>query len=817
MDLVGVASTAIDDWSSQLYCPWCGEDAWAISNYFQCCNPACTTQTATAEDLLAKHLGSYKQAAHYAATKYRTEVDEVEATRRAMQRAVLDLWLEFCLTPPTTEALQAINRIQSKGFGIRQSRFNSIVLDPAQVSTLIDLAEETGASYPDAWRTQRPGLMRAFCVQTRPYAIDRIILVGGRGREEEIVWDRYTAGFCSLIGLTPRQPRIVAANIEVMLRLQHDLAALGCREEVASIHLDLFQGEPCPRWAAQEQRLLVAAPRHCRQHSNADFFGPGDVVRIQHAIDQFPGIERNIRGLMIDNVMAMQPRDAAIPWAGLRCGIIAGMIPRHVTQVTPACASIFEQTGTKSEDAVALVEYFKRQERHQLAKDFELLSLTRVISRDAKSVIKETANDYRVVRGVDTATLANFSLRIHSLVTFRQHNADRYCRATLRCGGTVMDVMFPLNILHDRVQGLEDELQRQLTVADRASEARLMPTVIDVGRFRNHVIPHLRNQAAKALPVRGVDLLGWSENRKTFTFPGFVVTMDGVERTSDVLCPSIASLRHFRALRPRQWAESCPVVTDQACRDIIAMLLASCVRYFRRCVTRPIQIAQSSDAMTVLDKLLAAFGQTEIYPLNVNAREGARIEGVNGYPLVAAGPRASASSSSMSPYLHLTDQGYLLPTSPDPQQAEAGARAAQHCLRTVVEWCIVTGGDTFRESPSLEHNRSLLREGHWLIEHVCGVSDWDVTSSESTALERLLEQIPYEEAGQRMTLIDGQHLVIDLRGLDRDSDGILRESRDMGTLAAIEDDKLMSPAVRLLPAIANYYGQDPDVTAVITT
>lgn len=134
----------------------------------------------------------------------------------------------------------------------------------------------------------------------------------------------------------------------------------------------------------------------------------------------------------------------------------------------------------------------------------------------------------------------------------------------------------------------------------------------------------------------------------------------------------------------------------------------------------------------------------------------------------------------------------------------------------MVEWCLATGGDAFQEVPALIHYHSLLREGRWLIEQVCGLNGWTVSHLEATALEKLLAQIPYAEAGRRITLIDGQDLSIDIRGLDHDHDGILREARDMGTIIAINEDQLASSAVRLLPAIATYYGQEPDVTVVVS-
>lgn len=817
MDLVGVKSTPVDAWSSQLFCPWCGEDAWATSDYLQCLSPVCKVQVATSDDLLAKYLGSYEQARQFAAAELRTDPDDPTATRRASERRVLDLWLQFCRTPPTAQTLQALNRFQSAGMGLRQSRFNAVVLNAEQIAALIDLAEATGAEYPDSWRSHRPGVCRAFCVQTRPHTIDRIVvLVGNRGRQEEIVWSRYAAGFCSLIGLTPMHPRLLAADLEVMLKTQHDLAVVGQVEEVAAAFLDVFQGAPCPRWETQNH-LLTAMPRHCKPQRNPDYFGIGDVVRLQKAIDQFPGLERHIRGMMIDSVMEMHPRHLAIPWHNLRRGVIAEMLPGHAAQVTSACASVFEQTGSRPDDAAALISYFKRQHRPQLAQDFAILSLNRTIYQDAKTTIKETANDYRSVRGSDVSTVANFSLRIDSIVTFRHHNADVYCRGTLRCGAAVLPVLFPQNLLHDRVQGLEDELQRQLTVADAVGKSTAIPTVIDVNRFRSYVVPHLRSQAAQAKPAPGVDLLGWSADRKTFTLPGFSVSLDGVVKTSGVLCPSISVLRQFQPVSVKQWAASCPADIDQSCQDVIAMILASCVRYFRRCVTRPVCIAQSSDAMTLLDRLTAAFGQREVYTLNQNLRDGCRVDGVHGYPILAVGPRPVAVTGSQAPFLHLTDQGYVMPTSPDPQQAEAAARAAQYYLKLVVEWCLSTGADDFKEVPSIVYTRSLLREGRWLADHVCGAADWESSvAGASTPIEQLLSQIPYAEAGRRLTLVDGQHLVIDVRDLRRDGDGIMREARDMGTLVAIEGDKIMSPAVRLLPAIANYYGQDPDVTVITT-
>lgn len=783
----------------------------------QCSNPSCQTQVASAEDLLAHAYGDHMVAAQLVAKKFNQQADFSSAKRRKMERAVLDAWVGFCTEPPTNEAMQAVNRLNKTGFGIKSSRFSAVVLSPQQLTRLVEVASRTGATIPESLLIASTRVVRAFCIQTRPHVIDRIVIMHSNGRSDEIVWYAFTAGFCSLLGLRPNKPRLLAADIETALKLQHDLSATSLPEEVACLHLDLQRGDACPRWDIQEH-LFTAVPRHCDANSSPEYFGANDIVRIQNALDQFPGVERSIRSLTIDHVMSMKPREHSVPWASLRFAMIEAMIPRGVTQVPPAAASIFEQTGSKAEDAMALIDQFSRQGRMQLVEDVELLSLTRLISRDKASTVKETAGDYRLVKGSENLLLANFSLRITSNVVFKNHQADRYCQAQLRCGNAVMEVIFSQGMLNDRVQSLEGELQRQLTVAELVTSAGKMPTVIDVGKFRQFVIPHLRSQAAKAKPIRGVDMLGWSDNRKSFMFPGFVATAGGSESASQILCPSVPVLARYKAVPISTWAESCPQNLDVSCHDIIAMLVASSVRYFRRCVTQPIMIAQSSAAMTVLDRISSAMGQKEIHTLNLNTREGGgRVEGVHGYPLLAAGPRAAASAfGSKAPFIHLTDSGYNLATAPSVDQSIAAGRAAQFCLKSVVDWCLRTGGDAFREIPAIMHHRSLLREGRWLIENVCELEDWQISQQEDTAIERLLAQIPYDAAGQRITLIDGQDLHIDIRGLTRDHDAILREARDMGTLVAIEGDKLVSTAVRLLPAISTYYGQEPDVTLVTT-
>lgn len=470
IDLAELRVRPLDAWSHQLICPWCGEDAWATADYMQCYNASCKTQAASPEDILAKVTGGYSQAASFVARKTNTEVDPHQITKREAERAVIDLWLKFCTTPANSESVRITTKLQQQGFGIQQSRFGALVINTLQMDELIALAEETGAEYPESWLENPPRAARAFCVQSKPHTIDRIIIMRHNGRTEEIVWNRYSAGFCSLIGLMPHRPRLLVASMDAALRLQHDLAALGRYEEVATIYTDLWRGDTNPRWEVNSH-LLTAVPRHPTPQENPAYHAPKDLVYIQQTLDQFPGIERSVKATPIDYVMNLRPRSQVVDWDKLRFGMLATTIEAGDTQMNSASASLFEQLGSRPEDSARLIAYCKRHGRVSLAADIERLSLTRVIHNEANMSVKETAIDYRLIKGKDTRILANFSLKVASNVSFRNQPDASFCHATLRCGAAEMEVMFPQSLLGDRVQALQDEMQRQMTIQDKTTEA----------------------------------------------------------------------------------------------------------------------------------------------------------------------------------------------------------------------------------------------------------------------------------------------------------------------------------------------------------
>lgn len=814
IDLAGRKYRQLDEQSVILACPWCGADAWAAADYLQCGNGACAIQVAESMDILARHCGGYKEADAFAAKRLKRNVDPVGVARREIERKVMSLWIEFCSSPMTVDACNKFTQLENQGLGLRHSRAGVRVLDSEQIQKLIKVGVETGATMPDSWLENPPRTTMAAAIQTRPHTIDRIILWRHKGLQQDIVWNSYSAGFCGLIGLTTASPRLLTVNAYVALKLQQRMAAEGRREEVAFIHADQWFGGRPPHWEVRHH-LLTACPRAPIHNKDEHDLAQGlhDLAQLQWVVDQFPGLESLMPGVTVQHILSGKPKLQHAPWRLLRRSYIYSLIPKDATRVTATAASIFELTGSKSADVAALVEQFKAEGRHQLVEDFVRLSMHRTIFQDRHLTVRETSNEYQMLHNAGVVNLTNFSLTVQNNVSFPNFG-NTYCQSTLRCGDTSMDVMLPQSMIQDRVHNLQDELQRQIAAAKQSSAGRL-PTIIETGKFRQYVLPYLRKQIADASTVVGIDRLGWSSDRRTFNFPGFTATEDGLHKASKILCPNIPVLKLFHHVDG--WSESFqPNQLDVAGRDMVAMILASCVRYYRLCTTQPIMVTQTSDAALLLDALRKALGQHTIFELGQNNRDGSRVPGVFGYPIFAAGPRSASLTDGQTPYFHLTDRGYRIPSSPTPEQARTAGRAAQCALLKVVNWCLSSGADAFGEIASLQHHSALMREGRWLLENVCEVEDWQISEPDSSAIERLLGQIPYAEAGRRITLIDGTNLVIDIHGLTHDHDAILREARDMGTVVALEGHKLVAPAIRLFPAISTYYGQTPDVTTLVT-
>jgi hypothetical protein len=220
---------------------------------------------------------------------------------------------------------------------------------------------------------------------------------------------------------------------------------------------------------------------------------------------------------------------------------------------------------------------------------------------------------------------------------------------------------------------------------------------------------------------------------------------------------------------------------------------------------------QSSDSVAVLEGMTRALGQTAVFDMGVNVRDVSNVDGVNGYPFLASGYGQNQLRKANLPYVILTDEGYRVNSSPDSQQIEAGGRALQYAIVRVVEWCLATGADDFREVASVEHHTSLLQEGQWLALNVCDLQPWEVSISGTKEFECMLSQIPAGETKSRMTLVDGEKLQINLSGVVLDVELLRLELAAMGVVVASDGDILSASAASIMPPMAVFYGQSPDV------
>ena len=245
------------------------------------------------------------------------------------------------------------------------------------------------------------------------------------------------------------------------------------------------------------------------------------------------------------------------------------------------------------------------------------------------------------------------------------------------------------------------------------------------------------------------------------------------------------------------------------------MTLASCVRFFVKGVTRPVCVQHSPEARHLLKTMFEAVGQKEIFELNPNIRGQSDTHGVRGYPFLTTGYNAAQAVGAKFGHVLLTDTGYSVTSAVSQEDAEAAGRSLQFGLLRVVEWCIATGAEDFSEVPALHFNSSLLREGKWLVEHVCDLQPWEVSDTGLIHLEDLLAQIPATDIFRRMAIKDGTTLTADLSGLQWDRDKVREDLKALRSRCDGEGDSLIMGAVEVLPAMELYYGRTPEVSVIM--
>ena len=798
LDIAGLRASKLDDWGYHHSCIWCGAEAWAGRFHSQCVNAACSGQVAAPLDTIATTMfaGDYEAAG--ALVRRKLNIPDAGEKRRAIRREVLDFWLKCCTTSPSSEARLAIGRLSKDGKHILGSRFGATILDRGMIDELIKLAERTGASFPESWLSNAPLSCAAFCVQTDPCSIDRIVLL--RSGPSEVVWDLRAAGVSGLIGLMPYKQRLLAADFDRALELQNQLTGNGYFDEVASVFIDPWKEEMDGRWYPEAEMLTAVVD------------GPEDIIAIQATIDKFPLLGDYLRGVPLKYVAGHLDRGKTATWDNLRVSYIRNDTPPGSKRVSADSARLFEQTGSKPADATKIINGYRDAGHMLLADDFQKLAANRIIRRDQKIVVRETSGEYTITTPYGSSNLTNFHLKIVANVLFRDR-PDQYCRGLLTCGDRRHDIVFPrAAVTGGKSSKLQEALHTRLVIAGGSISGDAIPTVIDSTQFQRFVSPYLNNQIAHAPSIEGISRLGWSFDRKVFHAPGLLLTVDGREYVEPVIYPGKAALTVFDGVST--WSDACPADLPQPCQDVIAMLLAMCVRHYRRCLPRPTLVLQSSDSVALLEGITRAMGQRHVFELGQNVRDTDGLDGVHGYPFVASGyGRAQAHKTQMSCVI-LTDEGYHVASAVDPDQIADAGRALQYALIRVAEWCLATGADDFKEVAAMERHTALMLEGQWLIKNVCDLQPWEVSSSSLPALDHLFAQIPRGETKRRMSLLDGTKLTVDLAGVAWDRETIEREVAQMGASLSIDGDVLTTDAAALLPALERFYGMAPDLSMV---
>lgn len=792
LDLARIKFRRFGDDKHLFDCPSCGGLAWAGRAHLQCTSIECKHKVFAPLDIL--HLvwkESYVDCATTAATLIGRAPDHTAARGRKSARYILDYWCALCKLPRTVNETIVSSSYVRSGFDTINMGASAAILDGAKLKNLITLAHATGATFPDQWLTEPPGTSLVYCVQSVPHTIDRLVVVSGTSHKS-ITWSKRRAGFTGLLDVNPSETQFLVESELKALALQQKLRRTGHVPHVMSVFNDLHAEFAECNWIPEDIPLVAVLS------------DTQSIIDIQRTLDQFKGLEEVLTATTEHDILGLQQHVDPQPWNHMRRGAIRRMNSADAKRVSAISAFLFEQTGSRTDDAAFLVSRFTSEGRIELAESMRQLSENHVIYQDQSCKVKESYNSYRVFTRHEARDIANFSLRLKASVIFGDAHSEVYYQGVVGHGNKKTNALISRNAL-ESVKHLQQELQVVAAGGDG-----VIPTVIDIGQMRGKVMPYLAAQAARLPVIKGISFLGWSPDRSFFQAPGLAVGIDGIRRVDPVFHPAIMQLRPFK--EAKAWSEACPELVKDA-QTIIAMMLALTVRSYKRCAIRPIKVIQSSDALTLLYGIMEALGQENILELNSNARD-TRIQqnSIVGYPCVAAGYSNQQISQSNNAYVILTDEGLMVTDHVSKQDADDAGRAMQFALVRLVEWCIATQADEFREIQSTDWHNSLMREGQWIMEHVCKLQPWEVKVNFESDLERVFSQIPLASIHDRMVILNGTTLRVNCEGLDVNVEGVTKEC---GADCVFQDNSLLIPAAQIITSVHRFYGCDPGIKAVL--
>lgn len=798
LDLCGLRPRRRADGAYQHACVACGSSAVTGGWHTQCDNPSCPSEVMSAFDLVALKLGGYAKAAAFTNDQLRrVAMDSTSPTKEAERREVLDFWLGCCRAGGSAATSNQIAALAAKGYKLLPGQRGMTILTAADIKQLAKLATRTGADFPEGFLTKPPPTALAYAVQTHPASIDRIVITGGGDRECHVTWQRKRAGLIGLVGMVGS--RLIAPDYRAALALQRRRSDAGCREEIAAVFLDKDGDAWRESWRPDTTAMSVIVS------------SPSDIVTFAAFYDAFPMADTCVRARHTRDVTSPEgPSGDGLTWTWMRRSYLAALIGRCDQELDGPAISLLERAYPSRMEVAWLVQKFREAGRFDLSADINRHLDNRVIYSDGRLKIRETSSEYVADYGSSSAPIANFAIQFYNNVFFRD-SADVFHSARLMFGRRSVEILFNAHSV-DNPNELQKTLRSQ-ALLHRAGGPDQLPTIIDATSMRRHVIPYFKKQVSRLKSTEGFCNMGWSIDRTLFVCPGMRVNLDGRKAGPVTRHPGVTSLRHFET--SVEWHDSFTTALPQAARDLVAMILASCVRFFVKSDTKPIRVRHSPQARHLLRTMFEAVGQREIFEMNPNMRDQTGTQGVRGYPFLVSGMNSAQAAVSKFGYALLTDSGYSLETEVSQEDAEAAGRSLQSGLLRVVEWCLATDAKEFSEIPAIQHNSSLLREGRWLIENVCKMQPWEVSEFGLPHLEGLLGQLTQAEAATRMTLIKGETLVVNMEGLLWDRDQLAVELLTLASDCKGEGDLLEMGAVAVLPSIGLYYGGVPEMSVVI--
>jgi hypothetical protein len=520
----------------------------------------------------------------------------------------------------------------------------------------------------------------------------------------------------------------------------------------------------------------------------------------QQALRQHP----SLRFAQLDDVLRGRPSVRTMSWAEVVADYACTQAELGLPPIAQTHLQSLTLTGTEQNFVRRALQDAGHLEALTI---FDSLTTERVITHTDRGSIVETRAGYELREdGRPTELLCNFTMTPRASVVFGQDSRLSY-EFEMEFAEQAHVVLISRNAL-DVPQQVEEQVQSSVLRADGRRTDQI-PMILSKNHFRL-VTRYWREHLARCAVKQGVELLGWSTDRRKFWTARGYVDIDGMHEFPQMQWhPDVPAFRHYTTIRqPLPPAHTGPL--PPVLRDIWRHVAAGMVRSFHNRVHHALTLEQTPWSQTLLERLFSGLSQAQGLSPNLLHNTS---EAFCGFPSFGFSNFDSLASRTPGNLILLAPTGVRVPEDPELENADWDALAARFYrdLVRVALWLFGQAERTYASPPHVVALSSTLAEGNWVWQCVDGDAAWPEPEYPYAELETYLQSLAADVATHVGLHADGRLMRLRLPATKNRAAFLQLQALVMPSVLKTDGEWVECENTRLSPVLRQYFSRLDDL------